>query len=133
MSSTTYDLNELTGQDYFEFTLDEFKYRMKYPTTNEIVELNEVAKNGDDWEKDAAALEDKVKAATGDKKLQLQDHLDKLNEKIKLSQESFVDWCMKYITPDTPDAPNVKETLVNKNMKFLLAFIKMVSTEFNES
>jgi hypothetical protein len=90
MSSKEYNLNEQAGEDYFEFILGSFKYKMRYPSSQDLLNLK--------------------------------------NDKDE-SESKYIDWCAKYVDPVDPKAPDFKKTLLNKSMKYLLAFTAMIKTE----
>lgn len=129
---STYNLNDQAGDDYFEFILDSFKYRMAYPTSKEVMLLSDVTSTTQEWKDKISKTQKKLVTAKDSEKekleLELQDNL----EKSKLSQTSFIDWCMKYVSAESTDAPNVKDALMSKNVKYLLAFMNMVQSELND-
>jgi hypothetical protein len=130
--SGNYNLNEKAGKDYFEFTLDDIKYRMEYPTSKDVLQLNDVINENDDWQTKVSGLTSKINTTTdSDEKVSLQAQLEEVTEKAKVAQESFIDWCLKYVRSDETDPVGLKETLLNKNVKYMLAFVEMVKTELN--
>lgn len=132
MNSATYNLNEKVGSDYFKFTLDNFEYHMTYPTSKEIMQISEVADSTTEWQEKILEAQDKLVKAKATEKAPLQAEVADYTEKAKLAQTTFLDWCMEYIEPQVKEAPNIKETLMNKNVKFLMAFMKMVQAELSE-
>lgn len=123
--SSSYNLNELAGQDYFTFEIDGFSYKMSYPTTNELVSLNEVGKNATDY---ALRIENLKKEEQTD---EVKEHLAQLEANYKTANQSFLDWCASYIVADREDAPDFKTHLLDKSVKYMLAFSEMVDTELN--
>jgi len=128
---STYNLNEKVGQDYFEFILDGFKYKMAYPSGKEVYQLSEVASNGDEVQAKVQELQTKLLTASDADKPALEAQLKDYQEKSKLAQQSYIDWCVTYITPEIDSAPEIKQTLLDKSVKYILAFMDMVQTEIN--
>src|SRR5690606_17621350 len=96
---SSYNLNELAGQDYFEFVLDNFKYKMSYPSSNDMKSLNELREKGAEIGKKIVALEKLIDVETDVKKVQtLQSEIDKLEEEAKSDKTTFFGWCAKYVT-----------------------------------
>lgn len=123
-----YDLNERAGGDSFEFTLDGFKYIMDYPSSEDVLKLTEISEKADEYKKQFAGLGDPKADPTPEEASQRNE----LEDKIKLSGQTMIDWCMGYAHPEMDTAPNLKETLMKKSIKYMLVFIDMVKTEISE-
>lgn len=124
--SSKYNLNEKAGQDYFEFILDDHTYKMAYPSSRQVMQLTEITSDNTDYEGRVAQLQ--VKLETDPTNLELQKELKEVSDKAKLAQSTFIDWCAGFITA-SPEAPEIKEALLSKSVKYLLAFMNMVQTE----
>lgn len=129
--SATYNLNEQVGSDYFEFELDGFKYKMNYPSSQDILNIQDMADDTMDYQTKIKEVTEKIQLTNEEDKSNLSDQLNELSQKAKLSQQSFLEWCVGYVVPEG-DAPNIKEALLKKNVKYLLAFIEMVRVELGE-
>jgi hypothetical protein len=130
---SSYNLNEQAGQDYFEFTLDDFKYRMAYPSGNEVLQLNEISENGEEWAGKIESLTQSLTDAPDDKKNEIETQIKEYTAKAKMAQQTFLDWCLAYVTPELESAPDVRQAILNKSIKYLSAFVKMVQTELGNS
>lgn len=126
-----YNLNERAGADSFEFVLDDIKYHMQYPTSRDVLQLNDVINESEDWQIKVEEITQKLESAEPSEKKELQTQLEDYTSKAKIAQETFIDWCAKYISSQDTKAPNIKDTLLNKNVKYMLAFVDMVKTELS--
>lgn len=99
--SAKYDLDKKIGEDFFTFIISGNEYIMKYPTTRDLLEIQE--KVGELDETDQA--------------------------KARESQETFLDWAVKYISTTDKEAPDIKEFLLGGNFKYTVGFIDMIKQE----
>lgn len=124
--SSTYNLNEQVGEDYFKIVIDEHTYIMTYPSSRDLIAIQEMTGETVNYQEKIEKLKQ------GEITEQTQKEINSLVEKAKLSQDTFLDWCIRYITSESENAPNFKELLLSKNVKFLLAFVKMVQKELSD-
>lgn len=123
--SSKYNLNELAGLDFFTFDLDGQVYKMSYPTSNELLGLNEAGKNLTKYQDRIDKLEKEPVTEATTKELK------QLKVKADTANQSFLDWCAGYIKPEAPEAPDFKSTILSKNLKYMLAFADMIDKELN--
>lgn len=124
--SAKYNLNEKAGADYFEFVLDDKTYQMSYPTSRDLLKIQEVSEENVNYKDEIGKLEEQISVEkNAEEKKKLEESLAQAREKLKVSQETFLDWCLSYVKNNE----GLKENFMNRNSKFLLAFIDMVQTE----
>lgn len=130
MSDQTYKLNELAGQDYFTIDLDGHIYRMSYPSAKDILDLDKLGIALDD---ESSRLEEITSLMLSEedrtKRQQLTAEAEQIKDKLSNKQTSLLDWAINYIKPEDKDAPNFKELLMKKSVKYLLAFINIMQKE----
>jgi polyhydroxyalkanoate synthesis regulator phasin len=126
---SSYNLNDKVGQDFFEFTIDQFKWRMKYPSAKDMIRLGEIVEMSEDYKVKIDELSEKIAKASDEKKAKLQKELEEVENKAKTSQMTMLEWTTGYCEALTENAPDLKDFILSKNVKYLLAFIDMVKTE----
>lgn len=128
--SSTHNLNELAGQDYFSMDLDGYIYRMSYPSAKDIIELDALS---DGFGKENARLEEITELMLSEedehKRIELTQEAEKIKTVLSEDKTTMLDWCVRYIQPEDTKAPDFKETLIKKNIKYLMAFMKILKDE----
>lgn len=117
------NLNELAGGDSFKLTLDGFVYNMAYPSSEDVLKLSETTGETAAYQEQLAKLKAEPKTP------ETEEQIRELEGKVTASGQSMLDWCMTYIKPELATAPDFKEALLKKSIKYLLAFMDAVKTE----
>ena len=126
----SYNLNELAGQDYFQLMVDGNAYKMAYPSANDLLELE---KMDTESTKLSVRLQDIATALLSEKdeksRRTLVSEAEKIKGTLESETDSMLEWCMKYITPETSDLPDFRELIMSKSVKYLMAFMDIVKKE----
>lgn len=127
-----YNLNEKVGSDSFDVEMDGVVYKMAYPTSRDLLHIQGLADETTTYQdKIIEVTEQLQKTKDAAEREKLDKQLADLKEQSKATQQTFLGWSVNYIT--APEgAPDFKETILDKNAKFLLAFIEIVRNELGE-
>ncbi len=129
---SSYNLNEKVGDDYFEFSIDDFKYKMRYPSSQDMLDVSDMTSKIDETQAKIAKLQEQIIEADAKEAIKLRQELAELNRQAKDVNIGMIDWCMNYIEPITDNAPNFKETILKKQFKYLRNFMKMIEVELGQ-
>lgn len=100
--SGKYNLNDNVN-DYFEFEVGGYTYKMLYPTMEQVEKLQ------------ALITESEEKKASGE----------------KTDDQAITEWMYDFITPLDADSPSISEIMGKQNIRVMRNFNTMFITEFS--
>lgn len=89
-------------EDSFDFDIDGHVYDMKYPTVEELEQLQKLISDNE------------AAKAKGE----------------KVNDDAVMEWMYSFITPRKEDSPSIADTMKKQNIKVLRNFTEMFKTEF---